>query len=117
MTLLELVLEDRLGVVQQPADQRRLAVVDGSGGGDPQELRGAAPDGVSVGGGGRGHNGGLEVALTFAVFHGGLGDAIICPGLATFGDASRGDLRHDVAQACWRVERTAPVQVMSPTVR
>ena len=36
--VLELVLEDRLGVVQQPPDQGRLAVVDGSGGGDPQQL-------------------------------------------------------------------------------
>ena len=36
---LELVLEDRLRVVEQPADERRLAVVDGPGGGEPQELR------------------------------------------------------------------------------
>ena len=38
--VLELVLEDRLGVVQQPADQRRLAVVDRARGGDPQQLAG-----------------------------------------------------------------------------
>jgi hypothetical protein len=36
--LRELVLEDRLGVVQEPADQRRLAVVDRPGGGDPQQF-------------------------------------------------------------------------------
>ena len=35
---LELVLEDRLGVVEQPADERRLAVVDGAGGGEAQEV-------------------------------------------------------------------------------
>ena len=36
--VLELVLEDRLGVVQQPPDQRRLAVVDRAGRRDPQQL-------------------------------------------------------------------------------
>jgi hypothetical protein len=35
---LELVLEDRLRVVQQAADERRLPVVDGAGGGESQEL-------------------------------------------------------------------------------
>ena len=34
----ELVLEDRFGVVQEPPDQGRLAVVDRAGGGDPQQL-------------------------------------------------------------------------------
>jgi hypothetical protein len=34
----ELVLEDRLGVEQQPPDQRRLAVVDRAGGGKPQQV-------------------------------------------------------------------------------
>ena len=34
----ELVLEDRLGVVEQAADERALAVVYGAGGGDAQEL-------------------------------------------------------------------------------
>ena len=36
LDVLELVLEDRLGVVQQPADQRRLAVVDAADGGEAQ---------------------------------------------------------------------------------
>ena len=36
LDVLELVLEDRLRVVQQPADQRRLAVVDAADGGEPQ---------------------------------------------------------------------------------
>jgi hypothetical protein len=36
--VLELVLEDLLGVVEQPADQRRLAVVDRPGRGDAQQL-------------------------------------------------------------------------------
>jgi hypothetical protein len=34
----ELVGEDRLGVVQQAADQGGLAVVDGAGGGEAQQL-------------------------------------------------------------------------------
>jgi hypothetical protein len=40
LDVLELVLEDRLGVVEQPADQRRLAVVDRAGGGEADELGG-----------------------------------------------------------------------------
>src|SRR5690606_9635535 len=35
---LELVLEDRLRVVEQPPDERRLAVVDRAGGREPQQL-------------------------------------------------------------------------------
>src|SRR5581483_9674036 len=35
----ELVLEDRLGLVQQPADQGGLTVVDRAGGGEAEELR------------------------------------------------------------------------------
>jgi hypothetical protein len=38
LDVLELVLEDRLGVVQQPADQGRLAVVDRSRGGEADQL-------------------------------------------------------------------------------
>ena len=34
----ELVLVDALGVVQQPADQRRLAVVHAAGGGEAQQV-------------------------------------------------------------------------------
>jgi hypothetical protein len=35
---LELVLEDRLAVEEQPADQRRLPVVDRTGGGQAKQL-------------------------------------------------------------------------------
>ena len=35
---LELVLEDRLRVEQQPADEGGLAVVDGAGGGEPEQV-------------------------------------------------------------------------------
>ena len=35
---LELVLEDLLAVEEQAPDERALAVVDGAGGGDPEEL-------------------------------------------------------------------------------
>jgi hypothetical protein len=38
LDVLELVLEDRLRVVQQPADERRLAVVDRASGCEPDEL-------------------------------------------------------------------------------
>jgi hypothetical protein len=46
--VLELVLEDRLRVVEEPADQRGLAVVDGAGGGEPNELRWMRGDRVAV---------------------------------------------------------------------
>jgi hypothetical protein len=36
--VVELVLEHRLGVVQQPADERALAVVDRAGGGEAQQV-------------------------------------------------------------------------------
>jgi hypothetical protein len=38
LDVLELVLEDRLGVVEKPADERRLAVVDRSGCREADEL-------------------------------------------------------------------------------
>jgi hypothetical protein len=54
LDLLELVLEDRLGVVKQPADQRGLAVVYGAGGGEANQLGcGDGPGRVAVGGGAR----------------------------------------------------------------
>ncbi len=37
---LDLVLEDRLGVVEQPPDQRALAVVHRAGGGEPENVHG-----------------------------------------------------------------------------
>jgi hypothetical protein len=37
--LLELVLRDRAGLVQQPPDERRLAVVDGSAGQESQRAQ------------------------------------------------------------------------------
>jgi hypothetical protein len=40
LDVLELVLEDRLGVVQQAADQGRLAVVDRARGCETDQLRG-----------------------------------------------------------------------------
>jgi hypothetical protein len=44
LDVLELVLEDRLRVVEEAADQGRLAVVDGAGGGEADELGGASGD-------------------------------------------------------------------------
>ena len=49
---LELVLEDRLGVQQQPPDQGRLAVVDGTGRGEAEQVHGGT---VRLGVVGRGH--------------------------------------------------------------
>ena len=42
LDVLELVGHDLLRVVEQPADQRRLAVVDGAAGDEPQQLASAA---------------------------------------------------------------------------
>jgi hypothetical protein len=43
LDLLELVGQDRLGVVEQAADERRLAVVDGAGRGQAEEIRNSRP--------------------------------------------------------------------------
>ena len=69
---LELVAEDRLGVVQQPADQGALAVVDGA-----RRWRTAAGRPPS------------EVPLPLAVFHGGLADPVVAAGRAALGDPGR----------------------------
>jgi hypothetical protein len=37
--MLDLVLEDELGVVEQSPDERALPVVDGAGGGEAQEAQ------------------------------------------------------------------------------
>jgi hypothetical protein len=50
LDVLELVLEDRLRVVQEAADEGGLAVVDRAGGGEADELGRRARDGRSVGG-------------------------------------------------------------------
>jgi hypothetical protein len=46
--VLELILEDRFRVVEQAADQGRLAVVHGSRGGEAHELRGAGDGRATV---------------------------------------------------------------------
>ena len=46
--VLELVLEDLLGVVEEPADQGRLAVVHRAGGGEADELGGPAVEDAAV---------------------------------------------------------------------
>ena len=48
---LELVVEELPGVVEQAADQRRLAVVDGADGGEAQEVHDRAGRGADVGDG------------------------------------------------------------------
>ena len=52
---LQLVGEDRLGVVQQAADEGGLAVVDGAGGGEAQQGGGRQLLGAVGGFGGAGH--------------------------------------------------------------
>ena len=64
----ERVLEDLLRVVEQPPDERALAVVDGTGGGEAEELH-------------------LEVALPLAVFHRGFREPVVGAGRAPLGDA------------------------------
>ena len=53
---LELVLEDRFRVVEQPTGERRLPIVDRPRSGKPKQFS---------------H---LEIAHTFAIFHGGIRD-------------------------------------------
>ena len=82
----ELVLEDALRVVQQPADERALAVVDRAGGGEAQQVH-------------------LEVALALAVFHRRLAEGVVGPGRAALGDPRRGDLEDDVLRRSPRSSR------------
>ena len=103
--LLELVLEDRLGVVEQAADQRGLAVVDRAGGGEAQQLARVPLGGVTVVA-----TRPSEVALALAVLHRGLGDAVVGARLAALGDPRRGDLGDDVLERRAPSTRTAPVQ-------
>ena len=66
----QLVVEQLFGVEQQPADQGRLAVVDGAGGRDAQQL-------------GSRH---LEVPLALAVFHRRLRRTVVGARMAALGD-------------------------------
>ena len=72
-----LVGHQGLGVEQQAADQRRLAVVDGARPWRRASIRSTRP---------------------LAVLHGGLGHAVVGARLAALGDARRGDLGHDVVE-------------------
>ena len=88
----ELVGEHRLGVVQQPADEGGLAVVDRAGGGEAEEP--AVAQRVGRGGvrGVRGSWCSSEVPLLLAVLHGRLGDAVVGAGGAALGERGGGDL-------------------------
>ena len=77
---LQRVRVERLGVVEQAADQRRLAVVDRARGGEAEQAR---PP---------------EVALPLAVLHGGLRHTVVGARLAALGDPRGGDLGDDVLQ-------------------
>ena len=95
----ELVGEDRLGVVQEPAHQGGLAVVDRAGGREAEQgsVCAGAPRRAGQPRGRCRCRCSLEIAVLLAVFHGGLGDAVIGPGGATFGDGGGGNFDHDVA--------------------
>ena len=111
---LQLVGHQRLGVEEQPADERALAVVHRPGGGDPQKLRGppARPPRRPVGGG-AGHQkypSRLRSSIAASVTR---SSARVSP---------RSEMRAPAISAMtasrlWAPETTAPVQVMSPTVR
>src|SRR5699024_7093239 len=69
------------------ARPRGSATVEGFESGDQDVALGAHLEGAH-----------LEVALAFAVLHGCLTGPVVGPGLATFGDPGRGDLRDDLVQ-------------------
>ena len=99
----KLVRENRLGVVQQPADQRGLAVVDGAGRGQAQQVvpRSAGLE-VRVR---RRVSAASEVPLALAVLHRGLGHPVVGAGGAALGEPAGGDLGDDLRGACARPTR------------
>ena len=103
LDVLELVGEDLLRVVEQPADQRRLAVVDRARRDEPEQLGVAAAA--------------SEVANALAVLHRRLADAVVGARLAALGDARRGDLGDDLVDRRRVATRRRRCSVMSPTVR
>ena len=103
LDVLELVGEDLLRVVEQPADQRRLAVVDRARRDEPEQL--GRPCSCS------------EVANALPVLHRRLADAVVGARLAALRDPRRRDLGRRPPRASARPDATAPVQLMSPTVR
>ena len=94
---LELVLEDGLGVVEHPPDQGALPVVDRAGRGQAQKLH-------------------LEVPLPLAILHGGLAHPVVRPG-GPRSVSREAATSMTISSAETAVDSTAPVQVMSPTVR
>ena len=58
-----------------------------------------------------------EVALALAIFHRRLGERVVGAGRAALGDARADDLGDDVVDRLRPSDSTAPVQLMSPTVR
>ncbi len=84
-----------LGVEQQPADQRRLAVVDGPGGGDPQHQKYPTR---------------LRSSMAASDVR---SSARVSPRSVTRVAAISSTTSSSVVAR----ERTAPVQLMSPTVR
>jgi hypothetical protein len=106
--LLEGVLEDLLGVVEQPAEQRALAVVDRARGGDPQQT--PVDDRSLIEGSHQKYPSRLRSSI--AEFDT-RSSARVCPrSVMRVAAISRTTSSSESA-----VEDTAPVQVMSPTVR
>ena len=114
----QLIGQDALGVVEQPADQRALAVVDATGGDEAQD----APVFDSlvawlVAHSDADHRPPLEISLSLAPLHRGLGGLIVHPGRAALGDLLDRRLADDRFDALSASLATGQVQLMSPTVR
>ena len=83
---LELVFHQRLRIVEQPADERGLAVIHRAAGVEAEKIDGMMQrDGHAI----------SKVADLLAVFHGGFGGFVVGAG-AAFGDARGGDFGDDV---------------------
>ena len=95
----QLVLEDRLGVVQQPPDQGALAVVHRAGRGQPQDVHVPVASARGSPAVPRAALPSSEVPLPLAVFHGGLAGPVVGAGLAALGDPGGRDLRDDLARS------------------
>ena len=110
--LLELVGEDRLRVVQQPADERRLAVVDRAGGREPEEraLARGSPPVASLS---KRHQKYPSFLRSSMAASDSRSSARVAPRSVSVDWATSATIDARSAAS----DSTAPVQLMSPTVR
>ena len=103
---LELVFHQRLRIVEQPADERGLAVVHRAAGVEAEDFDGMMDgDGHDEAWNGCVTGERLEIAGLLAVFHGGFGGLVVGAG-AALGHARGGDFGDDVVHACRRAIRS-----------